>query len=113
MFIKATPGYKLLKIMRETEDKYRISNDQRIKIVSKAGSKLVNLVERKDPFQTKCEMNKCPVCDNSDKLVTNCVANNVCYEANVKFVNIKVDISTTLEKQQEIYTREAKNTLKV
>ena len=82
MFVEATPGDKLLKIMRGIEDKYRISNDQRIKIVSKAGSKLVNLV--KDPLLAKCERNKCPVCDSSDKPVTNCMTNNVCYEAKCK-----------------------------
>ena len=84
MFVEATPGDKLLKMMRETEDKYRISNDHRIKFVSKAGTKLVNLVERRNPFEAKCKKNECPVCDNSDKPKTNCMTNNVCYEAKCK-----------------------------
>ena len=43
MFVTATPDDKLLKMLKETESKYIISNDFRIKYVPKAGIKLMNL----------------------------------------------------------------------
>ena len=55
MFVDATPGDKLLKMIKETEAKFKIADDQRIRIVSKAGPKLVQLLERNNPFMKKCE----------------------------------------------------------
>ena len=83
LFVEATPGDKLTKMIRETEEKFQIAKDQRIKVVSKSGMKLVHLLEQKNPFAKNCE-NDCPPCentgDNSNK-ITNCKVNNVCYEA--------------------------------
>ena len=83
MFIDATPGDKLVKLMKEVEEKFRIADDQRIKIVSKGGTKLVNLFERKNPFLENCKDGDCPPCDNQDKKndkLSMCKVNNVCYE---------------------------------
>ena len=84
MFIDATPEDKLVKLMKEVEEKFRIADDQRIKIVSKGGTKLVNLFERKNPFLQNCRDEDCPPCDNMDKRnekLSMCKVNNVCYEA--------------------------------
>ena len=83
MFIDATPGDKLLKMIKQTEEKYQIAPDHRIKIVSKSGSKLVNLFERNNPFETNCEDIKCKPCEkaNGDFKLSKCRLNNVCYEA--------------------------------
>ena len=47
MFVDATPGDKLVKMIKATEEKHKIAEDQRIKIISKVGTKLVNLFEKK------------------------------------------------------------------
>ena len=68
---------------RETEETHKIADDQRIKIISKAGTKLVNLFEKKNPFQDNCKDEDCPPCnslDPEDKRLTMCKVNNVCYE---------------------------------
>ena len=85
MFVDATPGDRLASMIRETEEKYKISDSQRIKIVSKAGTKLAHLVETKDPFEKNCATNDCPPCDNSDpNQLSRCKRNNICYEAKCK-----------------------------
>ena len=66
MFVDATPGDKLLKMIEDTEEKYKIAPDHRIKIVSKTGSKLVNLFERNNPFEKKCKDRECKPCQNSN-----------------------------------------------
>ena len=55
MFVDATPGDKLLKMFRETEDKYRISDECRIKFVAKSGIKLKHILVKKDPFENYCD----------------------------------------------------------
>merc|ERR1711954_264825 len=50
LFIDATPGDKLLKMIKNTEEKFKIADDKRIKIVSRAGVKLINIFEKKNPF---------------------------------------------------------------
>ena len=70
-------------MIRETEEKFQIAKDQRIKVVSKSGMKLVHLLEKKNPFAKNCEKD-CPPCENKGENVTkitNCKVNNICYEA--------------------------------
>ena len=50
MFVDATPGDRLMKMLKITEEKFKISEDIRIKIVSKSGSKLINLLQNKNPL---------------------------------------------------------------
>ena len=54
MFVTATPGEKLLKILKETEAKFRISDDFRIKFVSNAGIKLKSVQKRKSINDKAC-----------------------------------------------------------
>ena len=81
MFVEATPDDKLIKMLRETESKCRISNKSRIKFVSKTGVKVVNLLQRKDPFEKNCESN-CKPCESADKKgkLSNCHKSGVYYE---------------------------------
>ena len=55
MYVEATPDDKLIKMIRHTESMHKISETQRIKFVSKSGVKLVNLLQRKDPFEQNCD----------------------------------------------------------
>ena len=84
MFAEATPEDKLLKMLKETEHKHRISDKHRIKFVTKSGIKLKHLLERKDPFMSECGDNECNPCVNSKSKsgkTLNCKKNRVCYEA--------------------------------
>merc|ERR1711954_615687 len=62
MFIDATPDDKLLKTLQSIEDKFKISEKDRIKFVSKAGIKLKSLLQRKDPFNSQCNNVNCKPC---------------------------------------------------
>ena len=84
MFVEATPNDELIKMLRTTEEKSMIHENQRIKFISKTGTKLIHLFQRKDPFQTNCEGNECVPCANSDSEkheLSNCKVNNICYSA--------------------------------
>ena len=54
MFVEATPGDTLLKVFKQIEVKSKISDQDRIKFVSKSGTKLSDLVKTKDPFSSLC-----------------------------------------------------------
>ena len=54
MFVDATPNDQLLKLFKHIEHKHKISDMDRIKFVSKSGTKLSHIVSKKDPFQTNC-----------------------------------------------------------
>ena len=87
MFIEAAPGDQLLKLIRQTEEQFMIAEDQRIKIVSKSGTKLVHLLERKDPFAKNCDPKDCPPCaslEPEQNILSKCMTNNVCYEVKCK-----------------------------
>ena len=67
--------------MKETEENYKISENCRIKLVSKSGSKLCSLFERKNPFANNCNDKECPPCENIDKeKLSKCRTNNVTYQ---------------------------------
>ena len=65
MFVEATPGDKLLKMLRETEHDNKISDDCRIKFVSKAGIKLKHLLVNRDPFENNCD---CKPCESASEI---------------------------------------------
>ena len=54
MFVDATPNDELLKALRRTEERFMIDQDHRIKFVSKSGTMLINLFQRRDPFKKNC-----------------------------------------------------------
>ena len=81
MFVEATPGDQLLKLIKQVEEKYKISEDHRIKKVTKTGAKLCNILERKNLFQKNCDEG-CPPCASSEPgKPTKCQENNICYES--------------------------------
>ena len=66
MFVTATPGDKLLKMLKETESKFRIRDDFRIKFVSKAGMQLKSVLQRKSIRNKTCDSNDGRPCVTSD-----------------------------------------------
>ena len=73
--------------MRATEEKFMIAEDKRIKFVSKSGTKLVNLLKRKNPFEANCKEVDCAPCNMSETKnneLTKCRVDNVTYQAECK-----------------------------
>ena len=108
MFIEATPGDRLLKMLKQTEETHKISDNHRIKIVTKAGTKLKHLLERKDPFMSKCSDNDCQPCENSKDThkVIDCRKNMICYEAKCKTCGNEGKLRTYHgETARNLYTR--------
>ena len=54
MFVETTPNDKLLKLCKNIESKFKISDKERIKFVSKTGTKLGNIVQKRNPFEENC-----------------------------------------------------------
>ena len=65
MFVEATVDDKLLKMLRETESVHKISDECRIKFVSKSGVKLKHILEKRDPFQSRCGESNCKPCESA------------------------------------------------
>ena len=92
MFVNATPGDKLLKMLQETESIHRISDNCRIKFVSESGIKLKHILQKKDPFEGKCKANDCVPCRNpsdENKENSKCRRNRIVYECKCKSCGIE------------------------
>ena len=73
-----------MKMIKATEEQYMISNTHRIKVLSKAGTKLVNLFQRKNPFaktEKECECNLNEQTEKSKTRICKCKVNSVSYQA--------------------------------
>ena len=79
MYVDVTPDDKLI---RHTESMHKISETHRIKFLSKSGVKLVNLLQRKDPFEQNCD-HDCQPCEEANKLgvLSHCHRTGIYYEA--------------------------------
>ena len=91
MFVEATVDDKLIKAFKEVEETHKISEDYIIKLVSKPGVKLSNLVHKKDPFLSTCKDEKCVASKKTTEngKVLNCKKMNIVYEAKCKDCEIK------------------------
>ena len=87
MFVDATPGDKLLKMLKSTESKFMISENFRIKFVPKAGIKLKSLLQRKSIKDQTCtdnDGNPCVISDGRGIQTSKCKQNRVNYFAKCK-----------------------------
>ena len=68
MFVDPSPKSELMKLLKETEDKHKISDEERIKFVEKAGMKAVDVMKVNDPFRKNCPPEKhCLPCKNGKR----------------------------------------------
>ena len=78
-FVPATPGSKLFKMLKQTEQKYQIGTESRIKFIETSGRKFIDHLRIKDPFSENCAPEiKCFPCRNATKQ-TNCKMSNIGY----------------------------------
>ena len=83
MFVEPTPGGNLVKELRNIEEKYKISNEKRIKFVEKSGRKLVDKIRIADPFRENCKDSECLACKSATKF-KNCRKTNIGYSIQCK-----------------------------
>ena len=75
----ATPGSRLLKMLKQTENQNQIDNQSRIKFIETSGRRYIDHLKIRDPYQENCSSEeRCLMCMNSDKQ-TNCKISNVGY----------------------------------
>ena len=71
-------------MIKSTEEKFKIADDKRVKIVSRAGVKLINIFEKKNPFaktEKECDCGLIEPKDKSDTKPCKCRTNSVSYQA--------------------------------
>ena len=83
LFIKRTPGGRLVNLLRKEEEKLFPVIGHRLKLVEKCGVKLKNVLWKADPWGgIACDDLKCPIClEESDRpicKVANAIYTNTC-----------------------------------
>ena len=79
LFVPPTPGGLLVKRLKKREEELNKDNEERIKIVEKAGTKMGNILTQKNPFKkSKCKEDWCPLCriKSAKNPATACSTNN-------------------------------------
>ena len=54
-FVPPTPGSQLLKMLKKTEDKFKIDEKSRIKFVETSGRKYIDYYRNSNPFNVRCK----------------------------------------------------------
>ena len=71
-------------MIKETEEKFKIAEDKRVKIISRAGVKLLNIFEKKNPFaktEKECNCELIETEKRSETKICKCRVNSVSYQA--------------------------------
>ena len=79
-FVPATPGSKLLNMLKKCEQQHQIAENCRIKFVETSGRKVIDQLRVRDPFEQPCSTNdQCILCQNNDNKASNCKVKNLGY----------------------------------
>ena len=79
-FVPATPGSKLLHMLKKCEENNKINDNCRIKFIETSGRKFIDQLRVKDPFNLPCPPEeKCLLCKSSKNGTSNCKISNVGY----------------------------------
>ena len=79
LFVPSTPGSKLLKMLKQTEEQNMIGQASRIKFIETSGRRYIDHLRVKDPYQLNCQPEeRCFMCSNNSK-PTNCKLTNIGY----------------------------------
>ena len=78
-FVPPTPGSQLLKLLQQTEEKYKIDEFSRIKFIETSGKKYTDFFTSNDTTNAKCTpKGTCFACDSSKRDV-DCKSSNIGY----------------------------------
>ena len=84
IFVEATPRNELINKLKETEDKFRISDNERIKFIQKGGKKIKDVLRNSDLFRQNCTSeSNCFPCKGKSKF-SFCRKSNVGYRLQCK-----------------------------
>ena len=79
-FVPATPGSKLLQMLKKCEAQHQIAENCRIKFVETSGRKVIDQLRVRDPFEQPCSDNdQCILCKSNENKASNCKVKNVGY----------------------------------
>lgn len=93
IFVEPSPYSELIECLKETETKYHISENERIKFIEKAGKKTLSLMKVSNTFKENCAPeDNCHPCKNNEDL-TYCKKSNVGYRIICKLCEHKRKIS--------------------
>ena len=96
IFVEPSPNGELLKLLKETESKFPINDDERIKFIEKAGVKNISLLKVSNPFKENClAEDNCFPCSTNDTF-TDCNKSNIGYRIICKLCESR-NITVTYE----------------
>ncbi len=82
MFVPKTRGGALATILKAKERELSTYMKTSIRIMEEAGTKLVHLITKADPFLRACGRVKCTICtEGNEKMVGRCYTRNVTYKS--------------------------------
>ena len=79
MFVPKTRGGTLASLLKTQEKELSPYINNSVRIMEEAGSKLVHVLTKADPFKGPCERAKCSICPGNDKMAGKCYTRNVTY----------------------------------
>ena len=106
-FVPPTPGSHLMKMLKKTEDQYKIGENNRIKFVETCSRKYVDYFRNSNPFNIKCKpSDKCFVCDSDSVNNSDCKTTNIGYSIKCKLCKEKgKDVSYEGESARSAHLR--------
>ena len=84
MFIPYTPGSELARKLRQNEENFSKITQNKIKIIQRTGTKLVDLLTKDDPWKgADCQRENCLLC--LTKLTTEKCKTQDCHRRNIVY----------------------------
>ena len=106
-FVPPSPGSELLKMLKKTEEKYQLGENDRIKFVETSGRKFIDYFKSSDPFSIRCKpVDKCFACDSESERKSDCKTTNIGYSILCKLCKVRgKDISYEGESARSAHLR--------
>ena len=105
-FVPPTPGSKLLNMLKATENKFKIDDENRIKFVETGGQKYIDFYRNSNPFRESCKATgKCMI-SNDPESTADCKTTNVGYSIECKLCNDRgINITYEGESARNLHLR--------
>ena len=79
MFVPKTRGGVLVNLLKAKERELKPYMNSKVRIEEEAGTKLVHILTKADPFRGPCGRIKCTICPRNQKMAGKCYSRNVTY----------------------------------
>ena len=106
-FVPPAPGSQLSKMLKMSEEKYKIGECDRVKFVETSGRKFIDYFKSSNPFNIKCKpVDKCFPCESNSGRNTDCKTTNIGYSILCKLCKVRgKDISYEGESARSAHLR--------